>query len=67
MILLLAPNGHAAAVARCPFLGPMQTWPECLPMSPFDPTETLAEPNENTPDTVFCSITVLVLAARMPS
>jgi hypothetical protein len=35
--------------------------------SQFDPTETLASPDENALDTGFCDIKALALAAKMPS
>src|SRR5260370_40754576 len=36
-------------------------------ISPFDPTETLASPDDNALDTSFCPIKALALAAKMSS
>jgi hypothetical protein len=67
MSLLLAPNGHAAAVRPRLVLRVERTCPSSGPTSDFDPTETLVQSNDSALRAGFRPSDAIVLAARMPS
>jgi hypothetical protein len=64
--LFMALNGPERVAGQCRLLGVQRTCRAGGQTSEFDPTETLAAPNDNALDAGFWPIKVLVLAAKIP-